>query len=177
MKINANILRISLFSVITLLIFTLVLAYLPSLQTNKENSSSDEQDESTELETEDTESIDTDTIDTDTTEDENPVQIEVLTEGTGETVSQDGDTISVNYVGTLLDGTEFDNSYDRGEPFEFTLGAGTVIEGWDEGLLGMKIGEKRKITIPSEKAYGTRSTGSIPANSDLIFEVELLEIN
>ena len=82
----------------------------------------------------------------------------------------------MHYVGTLDDGTVFDSSYNRGEPFEFILGSGRVIQGWDIGVLGMKVGEKRKLTIAPEFAYGSRAVGSIPPNSRLTFEVELLEI-
>lgn len=88
----------------------------------------------------------------------------------------EGANISVHYSGTLTDGTKFDSSYDRGTPFEFILGAGEVIEGWDKGFAGMKVGGKRKLTIPSNMAYGERAVGDIPANSTLIFEVELLEV-
>lgn len=87
-----------------------------------------------------------------------------------------GDLVSVHYVGTLTNGTKFDSSRDRGQPFEFTLGAGQVIPGWDFGLLGMKVGGKRKLTVAPILAYGDRAIGSIPANSTLVFEVELLEI-
>jgi len=104
------------------------------------------------------------------------IKIETLKQGEGE-VSKAGDTVTVNYVGTLEDGTKFDSSIDRNEPFSFTLGAGQVIEGWDQGLLGMKVGEKRKLTIPASLGYGNRATGPIPANSTLIFEVDLLKIN
>jgi len=106
------------------------------------------------------------------------MKIEVLKEGTGE-ASKNGDNVSVHYVGTLEDGTKFDSSIDRGTPFSFKLGAGRVIKGWDLGVLGMKIGEKRKLTIPSNLAYGEAGTpgGPIPPNATLIFEVELLAIN
>ncbi len=88
-----------------------------------------------------------------------------------------GDTVSVHYVGTLLNGEEFDSSLDRGQPFEFTIGEGQVIKGWEQGVPGMKVGGKRKLTIPSSLAYGERSPSpKIPANSALVFEVELLEI-
>lgn len=94
--------------------------------------------------------------------------------GTGEEVKA-GDTLKVHYVGTLTDGTKFDSSRDRGEPFEFTLGVGDVIAGWDQGLLGMKIGGIRKLTIPASLGYGEVEQPNIPANSTLIFEVEVLE--
>lgn len=82
--------------------------------------------------------------------------------------TENGDTISANYRGTLQsDGTQFDSSYDRGQAFEFTLGAGDVIKGWDQGLLGMCIGEKRKLTIPPSLAYGSEASGKIPGDSTL----------
>jgi FKBP-type peptidyl-prolyl cis-trans isomerase len=87
-----------------------------------------------------------------------------------------GKKISVNYVGTLADGTKFDSSYDRNQPFEFTLGAGQVIAGWDQGVAGMKVGGKRKLVIPPSLGYGSQANGSIPANSTLTFEVELLAV-
>ncbi|KAF8982866.1 Peptidyl-prolyl cis-trans isomerase fpr2 [Entomortierella lignicola] len=92
--------------------------------------------------------------------------------------SKDGDKLSMDYTGTLwATGAQFDTSVGRG-PFDFTLGQGQVIKGWDQGLRGMCVGEKRKLTIPSNLAYGERSMGaSIPANSALVFEVELLAIN
>ncbi len=102
--------------------------------------------------------------------------IEDLYEGEGR-VSEDGDLLVVHYTGTLEDGTKFNSSLDRGEPFEFVIGQGYVIQGWDEGMLGMKIGGKRKLTIPSDMAYGDRGVpGAIPGGATLIFEVELLEI-
>ncbi len=87
-----------------------------------------------------------------------------------------GQKVSVNYLGTLQNGKEFDSSYGR-SPFSFSLGAGQVIKGWDEGVAGMKVGGKRKLIIPSELGYGNRGIGPIPPNSTLSFEVELLEIN
>lgn len=103
------------------------------------------------------------------------LKIETLQEGTGEGAKK-GDRVTVHYRGTLLNGEQFDASYDRGEPITFELGAGNVIQGWDEGLVGMKEGEKRKLVIPAEMAYGNRAQGSIPANSPLVFEVEMLEV-
>lgn len=100
---------------------------------------------------------------------------EDLVEGEGEGAVR-GDRVSVHYVGILPDGTQFDNSIARGAPFEFTLGAGSVIQGWDEGLVGMKVGGRRVLVIPPEMAYGERGTPGIPPNSTLIFEVLLLEI-
>jgi FKBP-type peptidyl-prolyl cis-trans isomerase len=88
-----------------------------------------------------------------------------------------GDTVSVHYVGTLLDGKEFDSSRKRGTPFTFTLGKGQVIRGWDQGVVGMKIGGKRKLVIPPALAYGERGMGAvIPPNSTLTFEIELVDI-
>ena len=104
------------------------------------------------------------------------LKIEILKEGTG-LGAKNGDTVVVHYTGTLIDGKKFDSSLDRGEPYSFPLGAGEVIAGWDQGLLGMKVGEKRKLFIPSDLAYGERGAGGIiPPNAPLIFEVELLEI-
>jgi FKBP-type peptidyl-prolyl cis-trans isomerase len=95
--------------------------------------------------------------------------------GTGQSV-QLGNTVLVHYIGTLRDGTQFDNSYLRNEPFELTLGEGKVIKGWEEGLIGMQTGGRRILVIPAEMAYGNRQVGPIPPNSALIFSVELVEI-
>jgi len=104
------------------------------------------------------------------------VEIEVLKEGAG-TIAKNGDMVSVHYVGVLENGTKFDSSVDRGTPFEFSLGAGQVIPGWDIGVEGMKIEEVRRLTIPSELAYGASGAGNvIPPNATLIFEVQLLGI-
>lgn len=94
--------------------------------------------------------------------------------GTGE-VAVAGKTANVHYTGWLENGKKFDSSVDRGQPFSFPLGAGRVIKGWDEGVQGMKVGGKRKLTVPSELGYGSRGAGGvIPPNATLIFDVELL---
>jgi FKBP-type peptidyl-prolyl cis-trans isomerase len=103
------------------------------------------------------------------------LKIEDLVVGTG-TEAVAGEKLSMHYIGTLLDGAKFDSSRDRGTPFEFTLGVGQVIKGWDQGVAGMKVGGKRKLTIPSTLAYGAGAVGSIPPNSTLVFEVELLAV-
>jgi len=101
---------------------------------------------------------------------------ETIKEGTGQEAKA-GDKVTVDYVGTLENGTRFDSSIDKGTPFTFTLGEGQVIQGWDLGVLGMKVGEKRKLIIPSNLAYGPDDYGPIPGGSTLIFEVDLLGIN
>lgn len=103
------------------------------------------------------------------------LKIEEMTEGDGQ-AAKEGDTVSVHYTGWLTDGTEFDSSHKRNQPFEFKLGAGQVIPGWDKGIQGMKVGGKRKLTIPPAMAYGERGAGPIPPNSTLVFEVELLNV-
>jgi FKBP-type peptidyl-prolyl cis-trans isomerase len=93
----------------------------------------------------------------------------------GDPAAKAGDIVWVHYTGTLTDGTKFDSSRDRGEPIRFTLGRGEVIKGWDEGVAGMKVGEKRKLIIPSALGYGERgSPPKIPANAELHFDVELV---
>jgi FKBP-type peptidyl-prolyl cis-trans isomerase len=95
-------------------------------------------------------------------------------------IAQKGDMVSMNYTGKLVDGTVFDSTLDpkfrHVKPFEFTVGIGQVIPGWDEGILGMKLGEKKTLTIPPEKAYGSRGQGPIPPNATLIFDIELVSI-
>ncbi|MBL29105.1 MAG: peptidylprolyl isomerase [Rhodospirillaceae bacterium] len=106
------------------------------------------------------------------------LKIEDLEVGTGATATP-GSTVTVDYTGWLEDGTKFDSSLDRNDPFTFQLGAGRVIKGWDQGIEGMKEGGVRKLTIPPEMAYGNRAVGGglIPANSTLIFEVELHDVD
>jgi FKBP-type peptidyl-prolyl cis-trans isomerase len=102
--------------------------------------------------------------------------VEDLAVGTGAT-AVNGDTVTVHYVGTLTNGTKFDSSYDRGTPLgPFRLGAGQVIPGFEQGIVGMRIGGKRRITIPPSLGYGNQAVGSIPPNSTLIFEVDLVTI-
>lgn len=101
------------------------------------------------------------------------IQDEVV--GTG-AEAKTGDTVTVNYLGTLENGTKFDSSYDRNQPFTTQIGVGQVIKGWDEGIVGMKVGGKRKLIIPPSLGYGDQAAGSIPPNSTLIFEVELLGV-
>jgi peptidylprolyl isomerase len=99
-----------------------------------------------------------------------------VVEGTGAT-PKTGQTVSVHYTGTLENGTKFDSSVDRGQPYEFRLGTGAVIKGWDEGLASMKVGGKRKLIIPPALGYGPRGNGpSIPPNSILLFDVELMGV-
>lgn len=108
------------------------------------------------------------------------LDVKITQAGQGEAVTQKGNVLSMNYTGTLLNGKKFDSNVDPAfghvEPFNFQIGAGMVIRGWDEGLIGMKKGEKRILTIPADMAYGARGAGAvIPPNAALIFEVELLD--
>lgn len=104
------------------------------------------------------------------------LKYEDLVEGTGD-LAKAGQMISVHYTGWLTDGKKFDSSKDRGQPFPFALGQGQVIKGWDEGVQGMKVGGKRKLTIPPQLGYGSRGAGgTIPPGATLVFEVELLKI-
>ena len=105
------------------------------------------------------------------------LKYEDIVEGDGETAAA-GQAVTVHYTGWLTDGTRFDSSKDRNDPFRFNLGAGQVIRGWDEGVAGMKVGGTRKLTIPSQLGYGAHGAGGvIPPNATLVFEVELLGIN
>ncbi|OGZ76221.1 MAG: peptidylprolyl isomerase [Candidatus Staskawiczbacteria bacterium RIFCSPLOWO2_12_FULL_37_15] len=104
------------------------------------------------------------------------MKVEILKQGTG-AQAKTGDTVTVNYVGALENGIKFDSSIDRETPFPFTLGENRVIKGWELGVLGMRAGEKRKLTIPPELGYGSAGAGGvIPPNATLIFEVDMLSI-
>jgi FKBP-type peptidyl-prolyl cis-trans isomerase len=108
-----------------------------------------------------------------------PMQLEIKTTqaGTGDRVVKAGDTIGVYYTGKLTDGTTFDSNAGSGKPFEFTVGAGMVIQGWEQGFMGAKVGEKRTLTIPATLGYGAAGAGgAIPPNATLIFDVELVSI-
>ena len=114
------------------------------------------------------------------TEDSNPTAssdlvIEDVAIGSG-AVAASGDSVTVHYVGTLLNGTQFDSSYSRNQPFTFRIGAGQVIQGWERGVPGMRVGGKRRLTIPPSLGYGNQANGPIPANSTLRFEIDLLSI-
>ncbi|MDD5289931.1 MAG: FKBP-type peptidyl-prolyl cis-trans isomerase [Patescibacteria group bacterium] len=118
-----------------------------------------------------------------TNQTETPTEIkelmaQILKPGSGEQKVQPGDTITVHYVGTLINGTKFDSSRDRGQPLQLIIGVGQVIPGWDQGIIGMQVGEIRKLLIPANLAYGEQGAGNvIPPNSPLIFEVELVSID
>ncbi len=112
-----------------------------------------------------------------TAEDVTELQVEDLVEGTG-AAAKSGDNVTVHYTGWLTDGTKFDSSVDSGQPFQFPLGAGRVIAGWDQGVEGMKVGGKRKLTIPPSLGYGEQGAGGvIPPNATLVFEVELISVD
>ncbi|MCG7872108.1 MAG: FKBP-type peptidyl-prolyl cis-trans isomerase [Candidatus Thiodiazotropha lotti] len=105
------------------------------------------------------------------------LKIEDLVEGDGQ-LAESGQRVSVHYTGWLLDGDKFDSSVDRNQPFDFALGKGMVIRGWDEGVAGMKVGGKRRLTIPPQLGYGAQGAGGvIPPNATLVFDVELLAIS
>jgi FKBP-type peptidyl-prolyl cis-trans isomerase len=105
------------------------------------------------------------------------MKTEKLRPGTG-AQAKNGDTVTVHYTGWLTDGTKFDSSVDRNDPFTFVLGTGQVIRGWDDGVAAMRLGDKVRLTIPPELAYGEQGyPGAIPPNATLIFEIELLSVN
>ena len=108
---------------------------------------------------------------------EAPLGVTTIKPGKGAAVAKNGDKVRVHYVGTFEDGKKFDSSRDRNQPFDFVLGQGGVIKGWDQGVAGMKIGETRKLVVPPSLAYGPRGRPGIPPNSTLVFEVELLALN
>ncbi|MFJ3411219.1 FKBP-type peptidyl-prolyl cis-trans isomerase [Pseudomonas protegens] len=103
------------------------------------------------------------------------LQVIDIQPGDGKAVVK-GALITTQYRGFLEDGSSFDSSYDRGKPFQCVIGTGRVIKGWDQGLMGMQVGGKRKLLVPARLGYGERSMGAIPPNSNLIFEIELLEV-
>jgi FKBP-type peptidyl-prolyl cis-trans isomerase len=108
--------------------------------------------------------------------DQDGVKVEIMQEGTGEG-AKNGQTVVVHYTGMFTDGKVFDSSIPRGQPFPVKLGSGMVIQGWEKGLVGMKVGEKRRLTIPPELGYGAAGAGGIiPPNATLVFDVELLKI-
>ncbi|HEX8702616.1 MAG TPA: FKBP-type peptidyl-prolyl cis-trans isomerase [Myxococcaceae bacterium] len=107
---------------------------------------------------------------------ESGLYVQDLVVGTGATAPSSGRTVVVHYTGWLADGTKFDSSRDRGNTFSFTIGRGDVIRGWDEGVPGMRVGGKRKLVIPANLGYGGSPRGSIPANSVLVFDVELISV-
>jgi FKBP-type peptidyl-prolyl cis-trans isomerase len=106
------------------------------------------------------------------------IESETLIDGSGDTAVAAGDTVTVHYIGKVPDGSVFDSSWERGEPATFPIGQGEVIPGWDEGLIGAKIGERRRLVIGSDNAYGEqgRPDGGIPANSPLAFEIDIVDI-
>lgn len=103
------------------------------------------------------------------------LQIIELVEGDGKAAVK-GALITTQYTGWLADGSEFDSSWSRGKPFQCVIGTRRVIQGWDQGLMGMQVGGKRKLWVPAHLGYGERQVGSIPPNSNLLFEIELLEV-
>lgn len=110
-----------------------------------------------------------------TNEEVTTLRLEDQTVGTG-LEAQTGDSVQMHYVGRLVDGTQFDTSCSRGQTFNFTLGQGQVIQGWDSGILGMKVGGKRRLIIPAALGYGASGQGSIPPNAALVFDVELIGV-
>jgi FKBP-type peptidyl-prolyl cis-trans isomerase len=111
--------------------------------------------------------------------DPGPATLQIIDDvvGKGKAAAKAGDKVRVHYTGTLMSGKKFDSSRDRGTPFDFTLGSGGVIKGWDEGVIGMKVGGKRRLVIPEAMGYGEAGSGDIPPKAGLKFDIELLEIN
>lgn len=109
------------------------------------------------------------------TADVTELKVEDITVGTG-AEAKPGDTVTVHYTGWLADGTKFESSKDSGRPFEFQVGSGLVIKGWDVGVAGMKVGGVRRLTIPADMGYGAQGSGPIPPNATIVFEIELLAV-
>lgn len=106
------------------------------------------------------------------------LNVETISPGDGKTYPQAGDLLTVHYTGTLTNGKKFDSSVDRNKPFQFRIGQGQVIQGWEQGFAKLSLGEKARLTIPGPLAYGDRGfPGLIPPNSTLLFDVELIKIN
>jgi FKBP-type peptidyl-prolyl cis-trans isomerase len=116
-----------------------------------------------------------DSVPTNTAPIQTGVKVENIVNGTG-TTAEKGDLVTVDYIGALTDGKVFDSSIDRKQPFTFQLGVGQVIRGWDEGVVGMNVGGKRRLTIGSDYGYGAQAVNTIPPNSTLVFEVQLLKV-
>lgn len=155
--------QMTLYGIGIVILLTAIAFFLPTDKNNKQEQIQNEIPQSKEVEQENMDKA-------------KDLLIEEIEVGTGKQASA-GATVTVHYTGALVNGTKFDSSLDRDEPFSFTLGEGLVIEGWEKGLLGMKVGGKRQLTIPSDMAYGERGAPPvIGPNETLIFEVELLEV-
>lgn len=170
---NSRLLLIGLIAVIIVLTIVYFVSAPPKQGVSLDDGSSQETSQGVDT---NSNSSDTNNSSEESMQDITKLNVVTVQEGTGE-AAKAGDTITVHYRGTLLNGTPFDSSYERGTPFSFQLGEGRVIAGWEQGLVGAKMGQKLRLEIPSELAYGSRAMGPISANSDLIFEVEVVSIS